>query len=110
MAKKPIPKKVIKEINKFLEILKEDKLPMDKVILYGSYAKGNPRRWSDIDLCVVSPKFKDAWGAMEYLWKRRKIFDVNYTIEPIGFSPKDFRESSSLINEIKKTGIVIYKK
>lgn len=107
MVKKTISKKVKKEIDKYIEILKEDKLPIKEVILYGSYAKGNPRRWSDIDLCIVSSKFKNSGETMEYLWKKRKIFDVNYAIEPIGFSPKDFRESNSLIEEIKKTGIRI---
>ncbi|MFH1030123.1 MAG: nucleotidyltransferase domain-containing protein [bacterium] len=107
MAKKTIPKKVKKEIERFVETLKKDKLPIKELILFGSYAKGNPRKWSDIDLCVVSPKFKDSWDATTYLWKKRIIFDIDYTIEPVGFSPKDFRESNSLINEIKKTGIRI---
>jgi uncharacterized protein len=30
-----------------------------KILLYGSYAKGNPREDSDIDLVVVSNNFKD---------------------------------------------------
>ena len=30
-----------------------------KILLYGSYAKGNPREDSDIDLVVVSDNFKD---------------------------------------------------
>jgi len=30
-----------------------------KILLYGSYAKGNPREDSDIDLVVVSDNFKN---------------------------------------------------
>ena len=107
MAKKTIPKKVDTQIKKYINILKTDKLPIDKVILYGSYAKGRQRKWSDIDLCIISPKFKDSWNATGYLWDKRKIFDIKYTIEPIGFSVKDFKESSALIDEIKTTGIEI---
>ena len=108
MPKKKIPKKVEKQINQYIEILKQDNLPIKKVILFGSYAKGTPRKWSDIDLCVISPKFKNSWNALSYLWDKRIIFDVNYTIEPVGFSPKNFNDKySSIINEIKTTGIEI---
>ncbi len=107
MVKNAIPQKVRKEVEKYISILKGDKLPIKEAILFGSYATGKQRKWSDIDLCIISPKFKNSWDATEYLWFKRKIFDVKYTIEPVGFSPRDFRESSSLINEIKKTGIRI---
>ena len=79
------------------------------MILFGSYAKGSQHKWSDVDLCVISPKFKNAFDAMQYL-SLKTIFDMKYTIEPIGFSPKDFNDDySSLIYEIKKTGIEIKK-
>ncbi|MFH1661557.1 MAG: nucleotidyltransferase domain-containing protein [Candidatus Falkowbacteria bacterium] len=107
MPKKTIPKKVNEQIKKYVQILKDDKLPIKKVFLYGSYAKNKQRKWSDIDLCIISPKFKDSWNATGYLWDKRKIFDINYTIEPIGFNVKDFKEGSSLIDEIKTTGVEI---
>lgn len=108
MAKKRIPKKVKKAIELYLQELKKDKLPIKEVILFGSWAKGTSKKWSDIDLCIISPKFKDPWKALEYLWSKRKIFDLSYTIEPLGFSPKDFQDKyNPLIAEIKKTGIKI---
>lgn len=106
MAKKRIPKILEKKIYEYIEILRKDNLPIDKVILYGSYANGSQHKWSDVDICIISPKFKNPLQAMDYLWQKT-IFDMKYTIEPIGFSPKDFRESDSFINEIKKTGIRI---
>lgn len=110
MAKKRIPKKVEKEIERYLGILKEDSLPINKVFLFGSFARGLQHKWSDIDLCVISPKFKDSFEASQYLWKKRKIFDINYTIEPVGFSMKDFNDKyNSLASEIKKTGIEVGK-
>lgn len=106
MDKKRIPKTLEKKIYKYIDILKEDKLPIDRVILFGSYAKGKPHKWSDIDLCVISPKFKNPFDAMQYLWLKR-IDNNTPTIEPIGFSAKDFKEGSALIEEIKKEGIKI---
>jgi len=108
MVKKTIPKKVKKEINNYIQILKKDKLPIKKVILFGSYAKGTQHKWSDIDLCIISPKFKNALKALHYLGAKRKISDVQYVIEPLGFTPKDLQDKySSLIYEIKTTGIEI---
>ena len=108
MPKKTIPKGVRNKIDEFVDVLKADKLPIKKVILFGSYAKGKQREWSDIDVCVISPKFQNSWKALEYLWSKREIFDMKYTIEPIGFSPRDFNDKySSLIHEIKTTGIEI---
>ena len=107
MVKKTIPKKIEKEIFEYIENLKKDSLPIKKVILFGSYAKGSQHKWSDIDVCIISPKFKNAWKATGYLWSKRQITDIRYAIEPVGFSPKDYQEGSSLINEIKQTGIEI---
>ncbi|MDO8582111.1 MAG: hypothetical protein Q7S16_04545 [bacterium] len=62
--------------------------------------------WSDIDLCILSRKFKEPMRAMQYLWsKRNSTHDIR--IEPVGFHPKDFNDDmyDSLIQQIKKTGI-----
>lgn len=104
MAAKTIPKKVKKEVEEYINVLRADKLPVSKVILFGSYAKGRPRKWSDIDLCIISPKFKNAFSAMQYLWSKR-VKDLGLTIEPVGFSPGDFKHDTSLTYEIKQTGI-----
>ncbi len=106
MVKKRIPKSVEKSIKEYIQILKTDKLPIRRVYLFGSYAKGKQHKWSDVDVCVISPKFKDSWKATQYLWSKR-IFRGKSTIEPIGFHPKDFKEKTSLTQEIKKTGIEI---
>ncbi|MCX6799880.1 MAG: nucleotidyltransferase domain-containing protein [Candidatus Falkowbacteria bacterium] len=106
MAKKTISKELMQKIDEYVDVLRKDKLPIKKVIIFGSYAKGTSHKWSDIDLCIVSPKFLDSFSAMQYLMKKT-IFNMKYTIEPIGFNLKDFSEGSSLIDEIKKTGIEI---
>lgn len=107
MVRKKIPKKVEGKIKEYIEVLQKDKLPIKKVILFGSYAKGTQHKWSDIDLCVISPKFKNSFDALQYL-SLRTIFDMKYTIEPVGFSPKDFKdEYDSLVYEIKNTGVEI---
>jgi uncharacterized protein len=104
MVKKRIPKKIEKKISDYLRELKNDNLPIKEVILFGSFAKGKTHRYSDIDLCIISPKFNDPLEAMQYLWLKRTS-DSGITIEPIGFNPKDFKKDTALNSEIKKTGI-----
>ena len=110
MAKKRISKKIIKLVRNYIERLeKKEELPITQVIIFGSRAKGKNRRLSDIDVCVISPRFKDSLKALEFLWKKRKDEEVRAGLEPVGFSEKDFREGNSLIEEIKKSGIRISK-
>jgi predicted nucleotidyltransferase len=107
MAKKKLPKKVITQVKEYKKILQADKLPVKDVYVFGSYAKGNQHKWSDIDVCVVSPRFKNAWNALTYL--RRKVPNgLEWLIEPVGFSPKDFNDKySTLIYEIKTYGVKV---
>lgn len=106
MVKKRIPKKIKNKILNFVRDLKKDNLPIKKVMLFGSYAKGTSHKHSDIDLCVISPKFKDFVDDTQYLFIKRKDNTIP-NIEPIGLSPKDFTQPSMLTREIKKYGIEI---
>lgn len=80
------------------------------LILFGSYAKGKPQPWSDIDICVVSPQFGkrdfDDMAKLAMIGKR-----VNYLIESHPVNPRDLAlNQHPLAEEIKKTGKQIYKK
>ena len=109
MAKKRIPKKIKKIVRGYVQRLtEEEKLPIEKVIVFGSRAKGNFTKWSDIDVCIISPKFKDTFETLGYLLRKRNTEEVLAGLEPVGFSKKDFQEGSSLIQEIKKTGVIIF--
>jgi len=50
-------REVIKKINKFVELLKQQGVNISKIILFGSYAKGKASPDSDIDVVVVSNQF-----------------------------------------------------
>ncbi len=106
MAQRRIPKKIIEKVREYLDSIKADKVLVKQVFIFGSYARGTNNQWSDVDLCVVSPAFKDAWEATQYLWRKIPMKSI-FSLEPIGFSPKDFAEDSSLISQIKKTGVRI---
>lgn len=108
MAKKVISVKVKKIVNGYAKRLEsKDNLPIEKVIVFGSQAKGKATKWSDIDVCIVSPKFRDNFKALEYLWSKRNDQEVREGLEPVGFSSRDFQKGSALIKEILETGIAI---
>ncbi len=108
MVRRRISKNTIKIVRGYASRLsKEEGLPIKRVIVFGSHAKGISQKWSDIDVCIISPKFENTPGALEFLWKKRKKDEVLSGLEPIGFSEKDFEAGGGLINEIKETGVVV---
>lgn len=106
MDHRTLPKSVADEVREYLTHLAREGVPVERAIVFGSYAKGTPHEWSDIDLCVVSPRFTDWFDALQYLWRSR-LKDTGLTIEPIGMTPEDLAEDTSLTAEIKKHGIEI---
>jgi predicted nucleotidyltransferase len=53
-----LTRKALKErIDSFLQALRKEQIHVRKVVLYGSYAKGNPHEFSDIDLAVWADEF-----------------------------------------------------
>jgi len=84
------------------------------VILYGSYAHGNPHQWSDIDLAVISRDFasKDRWDRQAILGiaKHNNPLLLEAMIESLGYSVAEYNHAHPLtfLGEIKRTGKVIY--
>jgi len=97
--------KTIKIIKKYANKLKEEKFPFSSVYFFGSRAKGTHHKDSDIDIAIISPKFKNRFGRNYMkLWDFRK--DIDYRIEPHGFTEKEFADNADpLAYEIRKTGI-----
>ena len=107
MVKKTIKKNIVDIIQKFKLAVEEAGIPVEKMILFGSYAKGNASADSDIDVAVVSKKFGyDDVDEMQMLWKRTHLVDSR--IEPYPLSPKDLEEGfSPIASEIKKYGVLV---
>lgn len=102
------------ELNKiikyFISNLKK-KIRISYVISFGSYARGNPRPYSDIDVAVISPDFNemDEIKAMQFLSLEAK--DSEALIEPISFPSKELKhiEKGSFLDYILKNGRIVYK-
>lgn len=107
MAEKRTLRTVKNKVTKFGELLKKQGYNDAKLILFGSWAKGKEKEWSDIDVCVVSKKLGK--NMFEEKMKLIKIsFDVDKMIEPIPMSPQDLEDKySTLASEVKKYGIAV---
>ena len=53
------PDQIIEIIIKYVRELESHNIPVQEVILFGSYAGKNPRSGSDIDLAVISEVFTE---------------------------------------------------
>ncbi len=73
-----------------------------KIILFGSYAKGNYNDDSDIDIAVIFKDYSNLIDMqLELLRLRRKI---DSRIEPHPFRESEFELSNPIVNEIVKYG------
>jgi predicted nucleotidyltransferase len=80
-------------------------MPIDKVYLYGSYAKGNPTKQSDVDICFFSKSFENKRTVdilMELLGLTLKYNDV--FIEPRAFPLSELENDNPFVKEIVRTG------
>jgi len=90
------------------------RIPVQKVILFGSYAKGAPKKFSDIDIAVISPRF----SRMNELRRIKLLlgcvhrikYDLSVDMETFGFSPEEYENAGhfDFLGVIKSTGKVIY--
>jgi predicted nucleotidyltransferase len=76
-----------------------------KIILFGSYAKGNYHDDSDIDIAVVLKDYRDLINMQLELMRLRRKIDSR--IEPHPFRVSDFAAANPMVNEILKYGIEI---
>jgi len=109
MAERQDNKKVEKFIRDFAENLSKY-AKVDRVILFGSHARGNPREDSDVDLLFISPDFA-GMDSLERLSLLGKAY-TNHTFasDYFGLTPEEYEKASPLtiIGEVKETGKVVY--
>ncbi len=89
-------------------LLKDRNITVDRIIVFGSYAKGNYTKDSDLDIAVISRDFneKDVFQKAEMLkglkWTLVEKFELSFDIVPV--SLKQWQESSSLVVDFIKEG------
>jgi len=73
-----------------------------KIILFGSFAKGNYNDDSDIDIAVILKDYSNLLDVQLDLMRLRRKIDSR--IEPHPFRESEFEISNPMVNEIVKYG------
>jgi predicted nucleotidyltransferase len=101
---------ISQELNNLIEKISA-KIQVKKIILFGSYAYGNPDKDSDIDLCVITEdqrrKIEILWDIQEAIYKASK-----HPVDVIVSKPDEFIDRADSVSTMEKTiadkGVVIY--
>ena len=96
--------KIIKIIKKLVEEAKLDNISISQAILFGSYAKGTEKEFSDIDVAVVSEDFEGV-RLFDNIKLCRTRVNTHVDIETHPYRPEDFTEDDPFVQEILKNGI-----
>lgn len=103
MAQKNDLKNAKKKAISFINLIRTNGIPIKSAFIFGSYAKGKARQDSDLDICLISSKFSDRFNDRLSLMRLRR--EIDFSIEPHPFHPKNFIDEDPLVWEIKKTGV-----
>lgn len=97
-----------RDIEKYIQFVRTQ-IPIEKIILFGSVAKGTATKDSDIDLAIISSRFgKAPLKEKMQLYEWRYDADIQHDLQPFPFGSEEFRNNDDFfIEEIKNTGIDI---
>jgi len=100
-------KTVVSIIRHFKKALEKRGIKESKIILYGSWSKGENSEESDIDLIVLSDDFsgKSFWGRTEIL--ASAILEVFEPIEAIAMTFEEWEKGDSPIISYAGNGEII---
>lgn len=99
---------IVKQLKNYKNSLSKG-VPINKIILFGSMAKGSFHTDSDIDLIVVSPKFR----GLNFFQRGAKMYDywdLNYPVDFLCYTPEEFnklKKQITILREAVENGIEI---
>ncbi|MDQ2720161.1 MAG: nucleotidyltransferase domain-containing protein [Bacteroidota bacterium] len=92
---------IIRSVNDFVESAKKENIVIEKILLFGSYAKGSPHKYSDIDLAVFSQQFtNNHFENNKAIQFTKRLPQMQLHLYPL----KEFEENL-FVSEIKKHAI-----
>lgn len=81
---------------------------VNKIVLYGSFAKGTATPSSDIDVVVVSDDFagKGYWERIDIL--SDVIYEVFAPVEAVAMTTEEWAKGESFVSDYARDGEVVY--
>lgn len=93
-------KSLMQQLKTFKMNVSKD-IPIDKLILFGSMATGKTHKWSDVDLIIVSGKFR----RLNFFERGAKMYDywtVKHPVDFICYTPEEFEKMSKRITIVRQ--------
>ena len=101
-------KTIISKLKSFKrDVDKEFKI--SNMYFFGSRAAGKTHKYSDIDLVIVSPKFRN----LDFFKRGAKMYDywnLNYPVDFLCYTPKEFnklKKQVTIVEEAVRNGVRI---
>jgi len=101
-----VPQEVLSITTDYINKLKQQ-IPVEKAVLFGSYAKGSYEQDSDVDLAIFSPVFENMTRVDGLTFLLMQALGYKLDIQAQPFTMKDYNDPLGLIDEILKTGVEI---
>jgi predicted nucleotidyltransferase len=102
-----IPENINNAVKEYIMELSKE-IPVQKAILFGSYANGNFTKDSDVDLAIFSDYFEGTSriDGIKFLLSRARKY-IRMDFQPIPFTYRDYIERDGFAAEVLKEGVEI---
>lgn len=91
----------------YLDLIRSRYSGIEKVYLFGSYAKGKFTEDSDIDLAVIFNELDDSKRFDTQVQLMLLASQIDSRIEPHPISQLDFNSGNPFVVEIRRTGVEV---
>jgi predicted nucleotidyltransferase len=105
MAEEPVVTSARKYLNELLRL----GIPVRFGIMFGSHARKDSHKWSDIDLLVISPRYDESYTRedVNLLWRTAARTDSRIEPVPVGLNRWETDDGSTIIEAARREGIRI---
>ncbi len=96
-------------VKKYLKELLKAGIPVRFGVIFGSHARGDIHKWSDIDLLVVSKLYDKSYSRddIKFLWKTAARTDNRIEPIPVGINRWEQDDESTIIEVARREGVRI---
>lgn len=105
-------KKIINVVRFLHKRIEENGVRVDRLVLFGSHAKGNASEESDIDIVIISNDFKgkDRFTRAEMTGRAERETIRKYMVpfDIVTMTPDEFDRGDSIIADYAKEGKIIF--
>ncbi|MBN2209154.1 MAG: nucleotidyltransferase domain-containing protein [Candidatus Coatesbacteria bacterium] len=103
-----VDESIIEIVRRYLRLLNERGVPASFAVLFGSFARGDQRPESDVDVIIVSKEYDEDWRKWNRkLWELRYLVDARIEPTPVGEHEFETDDTSIRIEMARREGIRI---